>query len=128
MYGIRPRRTGALGEQRVDINRVEAVGAVTELAGDGHRTLFVQHLADLLLAKCPQETRYPPLATAALEPHGRRAEEPQIMSREALRQEFLDAVLAQPAGPEPLDPALRPRPGLLDPARLVEGRMLHTRE
>ena len=49
--------------------RVEPVGALTELAGDGHRALLAENVPYLLLTECTQESRHPPLTAAALEMH-----------------------------------------------------------
>ena len=73
---------------------------MAELAGHGHRALLVQHLTYLVLTERPQKTRYPALGAAAFETYRRAAKEPQVATRKALRQELLDAVLAQAARSE----------------------------
>src|SRR5215831_6442371 len=100
MYGFRPFGARAFCEKGFDVDRIEPVRSVAELAGDGHRALLVEYLAHLLLTECTQETGHPALGAAAFEAHWRAAEEPQVTAREPLRQELLDGVLPERTGGE----------------------------
>ena len=81
-------RLGPFVEDGLDIARVEAIRPVAELAGDGHRTLLLEHVADLVRAQRAQQAGHPALAAPALELHGRAAEQPHVVGREAAAEQL----------------------------------------
>src|SRR5215471_14944564 len=95
MYGFGGVGAVRIGEQRIDIDRVELVRAMAELARYRHAALLPKDVAHFLGTERTQKASDPPLAAAAFKAHRSAAEEPQIVTGETLHQEFLDAVLPQ---------------------------------
>jgi len=96
----------AAREHGIDVLRVEAVRAVTELARHRHRALLPENIVNLPGSEGAQESGDAARAAAALEAHGRAAEEPQVVIGKAPREQLLRARAEQLGGAEPRDATL----------------------